>query len=85
MWLLPHQLYKSPTIFFISLLKFNLVVLITVVGFQSRSTKYPHLLQWYDAMDSRETYKGIKSDYVRTYMYHHDLMLLLIFSKILIP
>lgn len=32
-------------------------------GFESRTTKYPNLLQWYEAMDSRPAYRGIKSDY----------------------
>jgi glutathione S-transferase len=32
-------------------------------GFESRSTKYPHLLRWYESMDTREAYIGIKSDY----------------------
>lgn len=33
-------------------------------GFESRSSKYPNLLKWYEAMDTRPTYQGIKSDYV---------------------
>ena len=34
-------------------------------GFESRNEKkYPFLYRWYVAMDSRETYRGIKSDYV---------------------
>ena len=39
-------------------------------GFESRSDKYPHLLTWYATMDTREAYKGIKSDY---YTHIHDL------------
>ena len=33
-------------------------------GFQSRSPAFPNLLRWYEAMDTRPTYAGIKSDYV---------------------
>lgn len=33
-------------------------------GFESRSDKYPHLKLWYEAMDQRPVYQGIKSDYV---------------------
>eukprot|EP01041_Mallomonas_annulata_P004804 gene4804-9580_t len=32
-------------------------------GFIVRHHRYPNLLRWYEAMDSRETYRGIKSDY----------------------
>jgi len=32
-------------------------------GFEVRSARYPHLLKWYEAMDTRPTYRGIKSDY----------------------
>ena len=39
-------------------------------GFESRSSQYPHLLKWYEAMDSRPSYLGIKSDY---YTHCHDL------------
>lgn len=39
-------------------------------GFQSRCSKYPLLLAWYEAMDGREAYAGIKSDY---YTHVHDL------------
>ena len=39
-------------------------------GFEARSERYPHLLQWYVSMDSREAYQGIKSDY---YTHIHDL------------
>ena len=39
-------------------------------GFESRSNKYPHLLKWYEAMDKRPAYQGIKSDY---YTHCHDL------------
>lgn len=39
-------------------------------GFESRTPKYPHLLRWYEAMDTREAYRGIKSDY---YTHIHDL------------
>jgi len=28
------------------------------------AVKYPHLNRWYEAMDGRESYQGIKSDYV---------------------
>ena len=33
-------------------------------GFESRTFKYPYLLKWYEAMDTRLTYSGLKSDYV---------------------
>ncbi len=33
-------------------------------GFETRSSKYPHLLSWYEIMDTRPAYIGIKSDYV---------------------
>jgi len=33
-------------------------------GFVVRGDAYPHLKRWYEAMDTRETYQGIKSDYV---------------------
>lgn len=34
-------------------------------GFQSRDAqRYPFLYRWYEAMDQREAYRGIKSDYV---------------------
>ena len=33
-------------------------------GFEVRCNRYPHLLKWYEAMDSRPAYQGIKSDYV---------------------
>jgi glutathione S-transferase len=39
-------------------------------GFESRSDKYPHLLTWYETMDTREAYRGVKSDY---YTHVHDL------------
>lgn len=39
-------------------------------GFQCRTPKYPHLLRWYEAMDTRPAYLGIKSDY---YTHVHDL------------
>ena len=39
-------------------------------AFESRSPEYPHLLQWYTAMDEREAYRGVKSDY---YTHVHDL------------
>lgn len=39
-------------------------------GFESRSKKYPNLLAWYEAMDQRPAYMGIKSDY---YTHCHDL------------
>merc|ERR1711871_349660 len=32
-------------------------------GLESRSEIYPHLLKWYQAMDNRPAYRGIKSDY----------------------
>jgi len=32
-------------------------------GFECRSNRYPNLLKWYEAMDSRDSYIGIKSDY----------------------
>lgn len=32
-------------------------------GFVVRDKKYPHLLKWFEAMDTRESYRGIKSDY----------------------
>ena len=32
-------------------------------GFESRTPRYPNLLRWYSAMDSRPTYRGLKSDY----------------------
>lgn len=32
-------------------------------GFECRCDKYPHLLRWYEAMDTRDSYIGIKSDY----------------------
>lgn len=35
-------------------------------GFECRSPKYPNLLRWFEAMDSRPSYQGVKSDYVRT-------------------
>ena len=39
-------------------------------GFESRSGKYPYLMKWYEAMDTRHTYQGIKSDY---FTHNHDL------------
>lgn len=39
-------------------------------GFESRSKRYPNLLRWYEAMDARPTYAGLKSDY---YTHCHDL------------
>lgn len=39
-------------------------------GFEVRTTKFPSLLLWFEAMDSRNTYQGIKSDY---YTHCHDL------------
>ena len=33
-------------------------------GFESRSPRFPALLKWYEAMDGRPAYQGIKSDYV---------------------
>lgn len=39
-------------------------------GFECRSAKYPALLRWYEAMDTRISYQGIKSDY---YTHVHDL------------
>ncbi len=39
-------------------------------GFECRSSKYPNLLKWYEAMDTRESYIGIKSDY---YTHVNDL------------
>jgi glutathione S-transferase len=39
-------------------------------GFEARSSKYPHLKLWYESMDSRPAYIGIKSDY---YSHCHDL------------
>eukprot|EP01038_Epipyxis_sp_PR26KG_P004638 gene4638-6519_t len=39
-------------------------------GFESRSSNYPFLLKWYEAMDTRPAYQGIKSDY---YTHCHDL------------
>ena len=33
-------------------------------GFESRSLRFPALLKWYEAMDGRPAYQGIKSDYV---------------------
>ena len=33
-------------------------------GFESRSPHFPALLKWYEAMDGRPAYQGIKSDYV---------------------
>lgn len=32
-------------------------------GFTARDSRYPHLLRWYEAMDQRPAYRGIKSDY----------------------
>lgn len=32
-------------------------------GFESRTSKYPNLLRWYESMDTRESFRGIKSDY----------------------
>ena len=32
-------------------------------GFECRSSSYPHLLAWYEAMDSRPSYAALKSDY----------------------
>ena len=32
-------------------------------GFVVRDKKYPNLLKWYEAMDTRDSYQGIKSDY----------------------
>ena len=32
-------------------------------AFECRSSSYPHLLAWYEAMDSRPSYSAIKSDY----------------------
>ena len=43
-------------------------------GFESRSERYPHLLKWYQAMDGRPAYQGIKSDYVTNRLWwciHH--------------
>lgn len=34
--------------------------------FVNKQIRYPNLLKWYEAMDQRESYAGIKSDYVRT-------------------
>lgn len=39
-------------------------------GFLVRDERYPHLLKWYEAMDGRPAYRGIKSDY---YTHCHDL------------
>jgi glutathione S-transferase len=39
-------------------------------GFEVRGEKYPHLERWFLAMDSRESYQGLKSDY---YTHCHDL------------
>lgn len=39
-------------------------------GFECRSPRYPNLLKWYEAMDQRPAYRGIKSDY---YTHCHDL------------
>ncbi len=39
-------------------------------GFMARDRRYPHLLRWYEAMDQRPAYRGIKSDY---YTHCHDL------------
>lgn len=39
-------------------------------GFEVRSPTYPHLLRWFEAMDTRPAYQGIKSDY---YSHCHDL------------
>jgi glutathione S-transferase len=39
-------------------------------GLQSRGSSYPHLLKWYEAMDARDTYAALKSDY---YTHCHDL------------
>lgn len=39
-------------------------------GFEVRSPTYPHLLRWFEAMDTRPAYQGIKSDY---YTHCHDL------------
>lgn len=33
-------------------------------GYECRHERFPHLLKWYEAMDSRLAYRGIKSDYV---------------------
>ena len=35
-----------------------------LIGFGSRSPRFPALLKWYEAMDGRPAYQGIKSDYV---------------------
>ena len=35
-------------------------------GFIVRDKKYPNLLRWYENMDRRPSYVGIKSDYVRS-------------------
>ena len=35
-----------------------------------RCDSYPNLLRWYEAMDERPSYRGIKSDY---YTHCHDL------------
>ena len=32
-------------------------------GFEVRCDRYPGLLRWYEAMDGRESYRGLKSDY----------------------
>lgn len=39
-------------------------------GFEVRCPTYPHLLRWFEAMDTRPAYQGIKSDY---YSHCHDL------------
>lgn len=39
-------------------------------GFEVRCGRYPRLLRWYEAMDGREAYRGLKSDY---YTHCHDL------------
>eukprot|EP00607_Mallomonas_marina_P004606 CAMPEP_0182425942 /NCGR_PEP_ID=MMETSP1167-20130531/12432_1 /TAXON_ID=2988 /ORGANISM="Mallomonas Sp, Strain CCMP3275" /LENGTH=254 /DNA_ID=CAMNT_0024607045 /DNA_START=784 /DNA_END=1548 /DNA_ORIENTATION=- len=32
-------------------------------GYTVRDDRFPNLKKWYEAMDTRETYKGVKSDY----------------------
>jgi glutathione S-transferase len=39
-------------------------------GMEVFSTQYPALYQWFQAMDRRSTYHGIKSDYVS--MFNHQ-------------
>ena len=39
-------------------------------GYHVRSERFPHLSRWFDAMDTRPAYVGMKSDY---YTHAHDL------------